>query len=56
MYMVAKANEKVYGAAKKANEEFIAKIAKTAGVKALPGGVYYKEVKAVQEHQTHSRV
>ena len=33
-------------AAKKANEEFIAKIAKTAGVKALPGGVYYKEVKA----------
>ena len=44
--MAAKANEKVYGAAKKANEEFIAKIAKTAGVKALPGGVYYKEVKA----------
>ena len=44
--MSAKANEKVYGAAKKANEEFIAKIAKTAGVKALPGGVYYKEVKA----------
>ena len=40
--MSAKANEKVYGAAKKANEEFIAKIAKTAGVKALPGGVYYK--------------
>ena len=35
--MAAKANENVYGAAKKA---------KTAGVKALPGGVYYKEVKA----------
>ena len=44
--MSAKANEKVYGAAKKANEEFIAKMAKAAGVKALPGGVYYKEVKA----------
>lgn len=44
--MSRKANEKLYGAAKKKNEAFIAKIAKTAGVKALPGGVYYKEIKA----------
>ena len=44
--MARKANEKVYAAAKKKNEDFIAKIAKTAGVKALPGGVYYKEIKA----------
>lgn len=44
--MSAKASEKLYGAAKKTNEAFIAKIAKTPGVKALPGGVYYKEVKA----------
>lgn len=44
--MTAKANEKVFGAARKANEQFIKNMAKQAGVKALPGGVYYKEVKA----------
>lgn len=44
--MTEKANEKVYGEAKKASEDFIAAKAKETGVKALAGGVYYKEIKA----------
>ena len=44
--MTAAANEKVFGEAKKQNEAFMAKIAKTPGVKPLPGGVYYKEIVA----------
>lgn len=44
--MSAKANEKLFGDNKKKSEEFIAKMAKTPGVKMLPGGVYYKEIKA----------
>lgn len=40
------ANEKLFGEAKKKSEAYIAKMAKTAGVKALPEGVYYKEIKA----------
>lgn len=44
--MTSAANEKVFGEAKKQNEAFIAKMAKEPGVKALPGGVYYKEIVA----------
>lgn len=44
--MTAKANEKVYGDAKKKSEAYIAAKAKEAGVKLLAGGVYYKEIKA----------
>ena len=43
--MTAKANEKLYGPImKKKNEDFIKQMAKQPGVKALPGGVYYKEL------------
>ena len=42
--MIAKANEKLYGESKKKNEEFIKNMAKQEGVKALAGGVYYKEL------------
>lgn len=38
--------EKAYGASKKANDAFMAKIAKQPGVKSLGNGVYYKEIKA----------
>ncbi len=44
--MTAVANEKVFGEVKKQNEAFIAKMAKTPGVKPLDGGVYYKEIVA----------
>lgn len=37
---------KTYGANKKQNDAYMAKIAKTAGVKALKQGVYYKEINA----------
>ncbi len=43
--MTDKFNEKLYGDSKKKNEEFIKNMAKQPGVKALPGGVYYKELK-----------
>lgn len=42
----AKATEKVFGPVRKKNEAFMAKIAKESGIKSLPGGVYYKEIKA----------
>ena len=42
--LTAKANEKLYGATKKKNEAFIKNMAKQEGVKALAGGVYYKEL------------
>ena len=43
--MTAKANGKLYGPImKKKNEDFIKQMAKQPGVKALPGGVYYKEL------------
>ena len=42
--MTAKDNEKLYGPMKKKNEDFIKQMAKQPGVKALPGGVYYKEL------------
>ena len=45
--MTAKANEKLYGPMKKKNEDFIKQMAKQPGVKALPGGVYYKELTPV---------
>ena len=38
--------EKAYGASKKANDAFMAKIARQPGVKSLGNGVYYKEIKA----------
>lgn len=38
--------EKAYGANKKASDAYMAKIAKTPGVKPLGNGVYYKEIKA----------
>lgn len=41
----AKEMEKQYGANKKAGENYIAKYAKQADVKKLPGGVYYKVIK-----------
>lgn len=41
-----KAAEKQFGKEKKANDAYMAKIAKAEGVKALKDGVYYKEVKA----------
>jgi len=41
----AKEMEKQYGANKKAGEDFMAKYAKSAGVKKLPGGVLYKVIK-----------
>lgn len=40
-----KAAEKTYGAWKKQNQDFLAKMAKTAGVKQLGKGVYYKVIK-----------
>ena len=42
----AKTAEKKYGENKKKNDAFMAKIAKTPGMKALKQGVYYKEIKA----------
>ena len=43
--MTAKANGKLYGPImKKKNEDFIKQMAKQPGVKALPGGVYYKKL------------
>lgn len=45
MAIQKKAAEKTYGAWKKQNQDFMAKIAKTAGVKALGKGVYYKVIK-----------
>lgn len=42
----AKNAEKTYGANKKKNDAYMAKIAKAAGVKALKQGVYYKVIKA----------
>ena len=42
----AKAAEKKYGNEKKKNDAYMAKIAKTPGMKALKEGVYYKEIKA----------
>ncbi len=44
--MQATANEKVFGESRKKNEAFMEKTAKEAGVKALAGGVLYKETKA----------
>lgn len=44
--MTESANAKVFAEAKKQNEDYMAKVAKEAGVKALSGGVYYKEIKA----------
>jgi FKBP-type peptidyl-prolyl cis-trans isomerase len=41
----AKAAEDTYGPNKKKGEEFMKKIAKTAGVQALGQGVYYKSIK-----------
>ena len=41
----AKTAEKKYGKNKKKNDAFMAKIAKTPGMKALKQGVYYKEIK-----------
>ena len=38
--------EKAYGANKKKNDAYMAKVAKMPGVKSLGNGVYYKEVKA----------
>lgn len=38
--------EKMYGPNKKESEAYMAKVAKQPGVKALPNGIYYKEVKA----------
>lgn len=43
--MTAKSNEKTYGPKKQASEDFMAKIAKKAGVKQLEGGVCYEVVK-----------
>ena len=45
MAIKGKSMEKQYGANKKAGEKFIAAYAKKAGVKSLPGGVYYKVIK-----------
>lgn len=45
MAIKAKALSKQYGPNKTKGEQFIAKYAKQAGVKALPGGVYYKVIK-----------
>ncbi len=42
----AKSAVKKYGANKKKNDAFMAKIAKQTGVKALKNGVYFKEIKA----------
>lgn len=41
----AKSMEKQYGANKAAGEKYIAAYAKKAGVKQLPGGVYYRVIK-----------
>lgn len=43
--MSSAASEKMYGDKKKASEQYMAKVAKEAGVKPLKDGIYYKEIK-----------
>lgn len=43
--IMKQSTEKQYGPNKKASEAFMAKIAKTPGLKKLPGGTYYKVIK-----------